>query len=313
MAQSKQFVGIDVGKHEFFVYSMHLGSLKRYDNTSLGIRRFIADLSSTHSKPLIALEPTGGLEWALWHALTDAGYDARQVPASHVRFYARAHGRLAKTDKIDAKVIAGFIAFRPTSGRKPPAENMRIINMLSQKRRQLVAQRKTLKIQIQNEKTDLFEEENAALLEILSTQIKALDTKIEQAIEADRDARKRATILRSIPGVGPVLCASLVAQMPELGCENDRKIAALAGLAPMDRQSGRKDAKRSIFGGRKDVRALLYQAAIVASVHNPALKTFAQRLKVAQKPHKVVMIAVARKLLTIANTLLAKNMTWQTK
>lgn len=165
-------------------------------------------------------------------------------------------------------------------------------------------------MQIQQEKTDILFAENQALLNLLDAQIEALEAKITQAIATDEQMSRRAEILRSIPGVGPVPCAVLIGEMPELGICNDRQIAALAGVASVDQQSGRKDAKRQIFVGRADVRAVLYQAALVASIHNSKLKNFANRLKKAGKPHKVVIIAVARKTITIANTLIAKNTLW---
>jgi len=130
-------------------------------------------------------------------------------------------------------------------------------------------------------------------------------------IAQDHDLARQAEILRSIPGIGPILSTALIAQMSELGSCSDKQIAALAGVAPINSDSGRKDGKRSIRGGRYEVRCLLYQAALVVSNHNPALKTFAKRLRDKGKPHRVVLIAVARKLLVIANTLIAKNQLWE--
>ncbi|NOX73820.1 MAG: IS110 family transposase [Alphaproteobacteria bacterium] len=141
--------------------------------------------------------------------------------------------------------------------------------------------------------------------------MKELESRIQAQIAQDHDLARQAEILRSIPGIGPVLSTALIAQMSELGSCSDKQIAALAGVAPINNDSGRKDGKRSIRGGRYEIRCLLYQAALVASNHNPALKIFAKRLRDKGRPHKVVLIAVARKLLIVANSLVAKNQLWK--
>lgn len=261
---------------------------------------------------VIALEPTGGYEWTVWEVLDGAGFDVRQVSAAHVRSFARATGALAKTDPIDARLIADFMAFRPQCGRKLPAENLRHINALSTKRRQLVELRKRLKCQILQHHDSELVDLDTELLNLLSLQIKALDDAIQIQIKANPQMKQQAKILRSIPGIGPVLCAVLIGEMPELGSISDKQIAALAGVAPINNDSGQAVGKRSIKGGRYNVRCLLYQAALVASTHNQHLKAFAKRLKENGKPHKVILIAVARKLLVIANTLVAKNQLWRT-
>lgn len=244
--------------------------------------------------------------------LDAAGYAVRQVSAAHVRAFSRATGALAKTDPIDARLIADFIAFRPNAGRKLPTEKLRHLNVLSTKRRQLVELRKRLKCQIKQHDNDLMVALDAELLELLSRQIKGLEDAIQAQIMDDPQMKQHAKILRSITGIGPVLCAALIGEMPELGMIGDRQIAALAGVAPINRDSGRMDGRRSIKGGRYIIRSLLYQAALVASTHNKTLKVFANRLKEKGKPHKVVLIAVARKLLTIANILMAKKQLWRT-
>lgn len=150
-----------------------------------------------------------------------------------------------------------------------------------------------------------------AHLALLIDQISGLETRIGQLIGSDERLDRRAKILRSIPGVGPVLSAALIGQMPELGALGEKQAAALVGLAPMNSDSGKYAGKRRIRGGWTWLRHLLYQAALVASNHNPALVIFAKRLKAQGKPHKLVLIAVARKLIIIANALLAKNVMWK--
>jgi transposase len=309
MAHSEGFVGLDVGKFEIFVFISKTGAAFSVPNTPTGHVRLQNRLGMPVGQ-IIALEPTGGYEWAVWEMLDTAGYDVRQVSSAHVRAFSRATGALAKTDPIDARLIAEFIAFRPQSGRRLPAGNLRLLNVLSAKRRQLVELRKRLKCQIKQHQSTKLTDMDDELLRLLSHQISILDEEIQIKIKGDPQMSQQSRILRSIPGIGPVLCAALIGEMPELGTIGDKQIAALAGVAPINRDSGRMDGRRSIKGGRYIIRSLLYQAALVASTHNKSLKVFAARLKGNGKPHKVVLIAVARKLLTIANALVAKNQLW---
>lgn len=311
MTQNESFVGLDVGKFEICVFISKTGSGFTIPNTVSGYINLQEKLGKPQGQ-IIALEPTGGYEWAVWEVLDTAGFDVRQVSAAHVRSFARATGALAKTDPIDARLIADFMAFRPQCGRKLPAEKLRHINALSTKRRQLVELRKRLKCQILQHYDAELIDLDTELLKLLSQQIKTLDDAVQVQIKADPQMKQQAKILRSIPGIGPVLCAVLIGEMPELGTINDKQIAALAGVAPINNDSGQAVGKRSIKGGRYNVRCLLYQAALVASTHNQHLKAFAMRLKENGKPHKVILIAVARKLLVIANTLVAKNQLWRT-
>ncbi len=260
---------------------------------------------------IIALEPTGGCEWALWEVLEGNGFDVRQVSASHVRSFARSLGNLAKTDPLDAHMIARFIAFRPEAGRRLPRQILRKLNVLTTKRRQLVEMKKRLLCQIKQRYSKEISDLDQAHMELLIDQIKTLEKHIELLLESDKNLNQRAKILRSVPGIGPVLSTALIAQMPELGSLGEKQVAALAGLAPINHDSGKYVGKRHIRGGRTWLRHLLYQAALVASNHNPTLIAFAKRLKEKGKPHKLVLIAVARKLIIIANALVAKNALWK--
>ena len=310
MTHNITFVGIDVGKFEFCVFCQAEGSAFSLPNSIEGYNKLINRLGSSDKK-IIALEPTGGCEWALWEALERAGFDVRQVCAGHVRNFARSLGNLAKTDPLDAQMIARFIAFRPEAGRRLPAEILRKLNVLTTKRRQLVEMKKRLNCQIKQQGSNELDKLNKAHMALLVEQIAALEERIAQLLQSDEALKQRAQILRSIPGFGPVLCAALIGQMPELGSLGEKQIAALVGLAPINHDSGKYAGKRRIKGGRTWLRHLLYQAALVASNHNPVLKSFAKRLKENGKPHKLVLIAVARKLIIIANALLTKNLLWK--
>ncbi len=156
----------------------------------------------------------------------------------------------------------------------------------------------------------MFAEMNAELKDLLEAQIARLERQIEQLIAESETISRQATLLRSIPGIGPVACATLLAEMPELGQLNSAQVAALAGLAPFAHDSGALRGRRAIGGGRRQLRHVLFQAALVASCHNPTLKRFAERLRQAGKPHKVVITAVARKLITIANAICKSRQMW---
>ena len=310
MTQETRFVGLDIGKFEICAFDASSNAEITIANTASGylvLAKWLGDPDGI----IIALESTRGYEWAVWQTLNDTGFDARQVSAAHVRSFSRASGVLAKTDPIDARLIARFITFRPTAGRQPPSPKIREINRLNIKRRQLVEIRKRLRSQVKQRHSHKFDEMDSELLNLLTQQIADLEELIEKAISNCQNLSNRAKILRSIPGIGPVLTANLIGDLPEMGHCSDKQIAALAGLAPINNDSGKMAGRRSIKGGRYAIRGLFYQAALVASNHNPVLRVFAKRLKEKGKPHKVVLIAVARKLLIIANTLIAKNTVWE--
>lgn len=207
------------------------------------------------------------------------------MSAKYLRSFARALGVLAKTDPIDAQLIADFIDFRPDSGRRLPSIKVRQISVLAAKRRQLVDMRKRLKCQMKQRFSRNLDAMDEELHNLLSDQISILESQIQSLIKEDLLLTQKANVLRSIPGIGPILCAALISDMPELGHISDKKIAARAGVAPINRGSGKLGGRRSIKGGRYIVRALIYQAALVASTHNPHLKEFADRLRRQGKPH----------------------------
>ena len=310
MTQITAFVGIDVSKADFCVFHSKTSEEYTLPNTPAGHHELVARLGCPRDL-CIALEPTGGCEWALWEALEGARFDVRQVSAAHVRAFARSLGNLAKTDPLDARMIARFIAFRPDTGRRLPAKILRDLNVLTTKRRQLVAMRKRLSCQIKQRGSQMVGDMDIDLMAQLEAQIEQLGIRIEALLKSDDALKNRVDILRSIPGIGPVVSAALIGQMPELGHLGEKQVAALVGLAPINRDSGKYTGHRGIKGGRTWLRELLYQAALVASNHNPPLRTFAKRLKAKGKPHKLVLIAVARKLIVMANAMLAQNTRWR--
>ena len=305
-------IGIDVSRDWLDIHCLPGGQRQRLPNTEDGHAQ-IVDLAASH-KALVCFEATGGQEWRLWSALDAEAIPTRQLPPAQIKAFAASRGTRAKTDRIDAELIARFMAFRPEAGRSLPHEKIRLLRALVSKRGQLVETRKRLLAQIKAHgklgSADMFEAMDAELKGLLDQQIAGLEVRIEQAVTLDEELATTAGILRSVPGIGPVASTMLVAEMPELGQITGEQAAALTGLAPIAHDSGAMRGKRAIGGGRRLLRHVLFQAALVAGHHNPILKTFADRLRAAGKPHKVVITAVARKLVTIVNALIKSGQKW---
>jgi transposase len=276
----------------------------------------VADLARNRDA-VVCFESTGGQEWQLWALLETEGVVARQVAPAQVKAFAQSRGTRAKTDRIDAELIARFLAFRPDAGRSLPAEKIRFLRALTSKRAQLVEMRKRLLAQIRaHQKLDtaaMFEDVGTELRGRLDILIKELEDRIARAVASDERLSETAIVLRSIPGIGPVASTMLIAEMPEIGTITGEQAAALTGLAPVAHDSGTLRGKRAIAGGRRALRHVMFQAALVAAHHNPSLRAFAERLRKAGKPHKVIITAVARKLVTIANALCKSRQKWTAK
>lgn len=307
-----RIIGIDVSRDWLDLHCLPDGKRLRLPNTHEGHEQ-LAQLARDVNG-LACFEATGGQEWRLWVALEAAGVVTRQLSPAQVKAFAVSRGTRAKTDRIDAELIARFMAFRPDAGRGLPHEKLRRLRALASKRGQLVETRKRLLMQIKAQcklgTADIFEEMDTALKDLLDQQIAGLEAQIEKTIASDEDLSVTACILRSVPGIGPVASTMLIAEMPELGQITGKQAAALTGLAPIAHDSGAMHGKRAIGGGRRALRHVMFQAALVASHHNPMLKHFADRLRAAGKPHKVIITAVARKLVTVANALCKSGQKW---
>lgn len=305
-------IGIDVSRDWLDLHALPSGKRVRVPNTLEGHGQVVGlalDLGA-----LVCFEATGGQEWRLWAALDGADVATRQLPPAQIKAFAASRGTRAKTDRIDAELIARFMVFRPDAGRNLPHEKIRLLRALTSKRGQLVETRKRLLAQIKAHgklgSADMFAVMDDELKGLLDCQIAELEAQIEQIIAADKSIAETSEILRSVPGIGPVASTMLIAEMPELGHISGEQAAALTGLAPIAQDSGAMRGKRAIAGGRRLLRHVMFQAALVASHHNPVLKVFADRLRTAGKPHKVVITAVARKLVTIVNALCKSRQKW---
>lgn len=263
---------------------------------------------------IVCFESTGGQEWQLWALLEAEGVAARQVPPAQVKAFAQSRGTRAKTDRIDAELIARFFAFRPEAGRSLPTEKIRILRALTSKRAQLVEMRKRLLAQIRAHQklgtAAMFEDVDSELKHRIDSLIKELEDRITRAIASDHHLSETAIVLRSIPGIGLIVSTMLIAEMPEIRTITGEEAAALTGLAPVAHDSGTLRGKRAIAGGRRALRHVIFQAGLAAAHHNPDLKSFADRLRKAGKPHKVIIIAVTRKLVTISNALCKSRQKW---
>lgn len=306
-------IGIDVSRDWLDLHCLPDGLQCRMPNGPEG-HAAVSDLARDRDAG-VCFESTGGQEWQLWETLEAEGVIARQVPPAQVKAFARSRGTRAKTDRIDAELIARFFAFRPDAGRRLPTEKLRSLRALTSKRAQIVEMRKRLLAQIRAHQklgtAEMFDSVDSDLKARLDCLIKELEDRIGATLSGDVLLAETAGVLRSIPGIGPVASTMLIAEMPELGTITGEQAAALVGLAPVAQDSGTLRGKRTIAGGRRALRHVMFQAALVAAHHNPSMKAFADRLRKAGKPHKVIITAVARKLVNLANALCKSRQKWK--
>jgi transposase len=303
------FIGIDVSKSSWDVHVLPAGRSFsiRVDDGAAG--RLLSQLGARDAS-LVVVEATGGVERELVGALLDAGWTVAVVNPRCVRDFAKALNRLAKTDRIDAVIIAEFACrVQPRPTQKTP-ENQQRLDALVLRRRQLVGLRSMEQTRKHQAADRTAKQSIDKTLRFLNRQVTELDRAIAKLIDADDDWRVKRNLIQSIPGIGPTTSATLVAELPELGRLNRQQIAALAGLAPFNHDSGQFRGQRRIRGGRSAVRTALYMAAFVAKRYNPIIHDFARRLHQAGKPYKVVLTACMRKLLTILNTLVRTGTPW---
>lgn len=306
------FIGIDVSKNTLDGHARPSGEVLHANNDTDGIAALVAraiELAPT----LVVLEATGGLEHPLAAALAAARVPVAVVNPRQARDFAKATGRLAKTDAIDAAVLAHFAeAIRPAVRPLPDAQTHELAELLG-RRRQLLGMRTAETNRLGAVTATRVRRSIEAHLSWLAKQLEGLDTDLSDAIRGSPVWRVNDDLLQSIPGVGRVVSRALMAELPELGRLSREQIAALAGLAPMNRDSGTWSGKRAVCGGRSHVRSALYMAALSAKRWNPALREFATRLKEKGKAAKVILVAVARKLLVIANAILRSQQPWENR
>jgi len=303
------YVGIDVSKDRLDVHVLPQNEAFCVERNGKGLGELIDRLKG-FAPSLVAIEATGGFETTAAAALAAGGLPLAVINPAQVRHYAQALGRRAKTDPIDAAVIARFAADIRPEPRALPDEVTRLLSDLVARRRQIVDM---IAAERQREKRALLKrlrQSIARLIKALEKELNEIDGEIDDAVRGSPVWRAKEDLLASVPGVGSIVARTLLADLPELGTLNPKRIASLAGLAPYTRQSGNWKGKSMIGGGRKTVRSALFMAALVASRYNPPLKAFRDKLVAAGKPKKVAIIAVARKLLTILNAILRDKKPW---
>jgi len=304
------YVGIDVSKDRLDVHVQPGGEAFWASNDPKGVDGLIERLKGL-SPTAVALEATGGLETVAAGQMAAAGLAVAVVNPAQVRAFANAMGQRAKTDPIDAAVIARFVqAVRPPS--RPLAdEETRGLADLVARRRQILQMLGAEKQRLGRARAPTLKKSLQRLIRALQKELEQVDGDIDQAVRSSPVWRRKEDLLQSVPGVGKVVARTLLAEMPELGQLDRRQAAALAGLAPFTRQSGRWRGKSFIGQGRSSVRSALFMASLSAARHNPALRDFHQRLIAAGKPKMVALVAVARKLLTTLNAILRDEKPWQ--
>ena len=306
------YVGIDVAKQSLDVCLLPESKRFTTTNDSAGFGQLLAALPSPGSS-LVVLEATGGYQRAIVAELVTAGYQVAVVNPRQVRDFARGLGILAKTDRLDAEVIARF-------GQQAQPRSLERTSGIQQDLQQLVTRRRQL-IDLRTAETNRLEAATTksvikslrSMIEQLQKKIRQVEKEIAQLVESDEQLQCQAALIKSVPGVGAITAATLLAELPELGRLNRQEIAALAGLAPFNRDSGKFHGRRAIWGGRANVRSVLYMAALTARRCNPVIHAFAARLQQAGKPFKVVLTACMRKLLVILNTIIKNNAAWNHK
>jgi transposase len=307
--EADRFIGIDVSKARVDVHVRPDGTAFYCTTDPDGLAELVGRLMPLRPR-LVVLEASGGYEGVVAAALTEAGLPVAIVNPRQVRKFAGAIGRLAKTDAIDAAVIAHFAqAVHPAARPMPDDLALRLAELMA-RRRQLVIMINAEKQRLARARDQITQRSLRAVLKSLEAERARIDKAIDKLIEASPVWCAKQDLLKSVPGIGNVVARTLIAELPELGQVGRHQIAALAGVAPMNRDSGRYRGKRKIQAGRVEVRAPLYMACLVAIRHNPTLKRFYRRLRDAGKPARLALVAAMRKLLTILNAILRDRKPW---
>jgi transposase len=295
-------VGIDVGKDRLDLATADKSHVHSFDNTPQGISAIII-LLQTLNPQRIVVEASGPYDRSLVASCLENVLPICRIQPAQARAFARARGQKAKTDTIDAHLLALYAQAMAPVPVTPKTKALEELDALILRRRQLVETRAQENCRLESAPNAFVQEDIKALLRRLHDSIKKIDRKIAKLIDNDQNLSGKHQILQSVPGVGPATSATLLAETPELGALDRKQISALAGVAPFNHDSGRMAGKRAISGGRHSVRSCLYMATLTARTHNPQIRSFAKRLTDAGKPFKVMMVACMRKLLTILNAM----------
>jgi len=304
-------VGVDVSKDKLDVARSDRDGVESFPNDPDGVAALVRSLAAGPAPAVVVVESTGGLERPLLEALLDAGLPAALVHPGRVRHFAKALGVRHKNDPVDARVLMDFGRLASPRLAERRSKNQAELADLVACRRQLALARAQQLNRRSSTASAAALRSIDAVIAALDRQVELLDKRIRDLIDADDDFRHLDRLLRSVPGVGPTLSATVVAGLRELGDAGRREVAALAGVAPYDDRSGRRDGRRSVAGGRTALRCVLYMATLSAMRCNPVIRAFAERLRAAGKCGKVVVVACMRKLLTLINAMARDGLTWE--
>lgn len=309
MNQKFSFIGIDVAKTQLDVAVRPTDQQWQVTYTEKGIQELVEQITELHPT-LVLLEASGGLELPMVAALAVANLPVVVVNPRQVRDFARATGKLAKTDALDAQVLAHFAeAIRPPPRSLPDTETQSLTALVA-RRNQVMSMLVAEKNRLRTSRPPVSQRIQLHI-DWLEQELDEIDRDLKEMLHNSPVWREKENLLRTVPGVGPQLAISILAYLPELGTLNRKRVAALVGVAPFNRDSGALRGKRAVWGGRSRIRAALYMAALVASRHNPVISAFYQRLLAAGKAKKVALTACMRKLLVILNAMLKHHSSWQ--
>lgn len=304
------FIGIDIAKAEFEIKES--GPQKTYSerHTQAGIRRTVRRMAAIQPT-LVAMEATGGLEKALARALAAAGIRVAVINPRQIRDFARSLGRLAKTDGIDADVIALYAERIRPEPRDFPDANTDLLDALLTRRQQLIQMMTAEKNRLQQTDSVAIRRSIQAVIRSFKKEIESLSRSVDSLLASCPEMQAKAELLQSVGGVGPIVAQTLIAAVPELGKVSKKQIAALIGVAPINRDSGIMRGRRTTWGGRSHVRTILYMAALTAIRSNPLIRAFYKRLTASGKKKMVALVACMRKLLVILNAILKHETPWR--
>lgn len=301
-------VGIDVSKNSLEI--SNVSDMTNCLNDEKSIVKLINKLKKLYVS-LVAFEATGGYEGKLSNALAKANIPMAIVNANSVRSFANAMN-VAKTDKIDAKIIARFAEVAEIKAQSQPDPNQKDCNDLITRRRQLIDIQTAEKNRLEHASKVIAKDINSHL-SYLEKQIDKIDSKLQQYLQSNESWKRKSEILQSVPGVGPVLTMTILSNLPEIGTLSNKQIAKLVGVAPINKDSGKVNKKRTTIGGRMEIKGVLYMATMNATKHNPILTNFYQRLVKAGKVRMVALVASMRKMITILNSMIKHDEIWNHK
>ncbi len=308
---NKIYIGIDVSKAMLDIFNSSDSSYHQYENSASGIKVLVANLKKVkNSQLLIALEATGGYERLAARTLVEKGFEVTVINPRIVRAFAKACGKLAKTDKIDSKILAEYTEKMQPESRLVNNKNQDNISELSTRRAQIIAMIIAEKNRL-DKVSSIIRKSILRIIKLLEKELAEIDSQLKQTVQTDESFTQKHDLLTSVNGIGPKTATALIAYLPELGELEERKIAALAGLAPFNCDSGKMRGKRMIWGGRSSVRKSLYMATMAAIRSNDAIKAFYLRLVAAGKPKMVALTACMRKLIIIINAMVRNNEPWR--